>query len=122
MQRLSSTYFVLFALKNEPRIVEYFSGMARNLVLYIGSDLLIKMLSEYHLPPEGQLITNAVKIIKDAGSRLILTEGALDEVFTHLHATVLEFDTYYSRVEGKISAAFIPAIDRILIRPISTLG
>ncbi|WYK04045.1 hypothetical protein DWF04_013340 [Cereibacter sphaeroides f. sp. denitrificans] len=116
MQRLSSTYFVLFALKNEPRIVEYFSGMARNLVLYIGSDLLIKMLSEYHLPPEGQLITNAVKIIKDAGSRLILTEGALDEVFTHLHATVLEFDTYYSRVEGKISAAFIPAIDRILIR------
>ncbi len=116
MQRLSATYFVLFALKNEPRIVEYFSGMSQNLVLYIGSDLLIKAISEYHLPPSGRLITNTLEIIRNSGSRIVLTEPALEEVFTHIHASILEFENYYMSNEGAIGEDFVPIIDRILIR------
>jgi len=116
MERLSATYFVLFALKNEPRVVEYFQGMSRNLTLYVGSDLLVKALSEYHLPVSGRMITNALALLKDAGSTLILSDSALEEVFTHIHASVLEFENFYSHNERRIGEEFIQYIDRILIR------
>lgn len=116
MQRLSSTYFVLFALKNEPRVVEYFSSMAKGLVLYVGSDLIIKALSEYHLPESGRMITNTLKILQGAGSTLILTESTSEEVFTHIHAAILEFENNYAQIESSIGEDFISSIDRILIR------
>lgn len=116
MMKLSVTYFVLFALKNEPRIVEYFNSLSERLVLFVGSDLIIKALSEYHLNKEGQMVTTALAAMKASGADLLMTEPALDEVFTHLHASVLEFENFYAPVESQIDEDFVPAIDRILIR------
>ncbi len=114
--KLSTTYFLLFALKSEPRIVEYFNSMANRLVLYIGSDLIIKALSEHNLPVEGRMVTNALDVIKSSGADLIVTEPALEEVFTHLHASTLEFENFYANVENMIDEDFVYSIDRILIR------
>lgn len=114
--RLSNTYFLLFALKNEPRVVEYFSGMAQQLVLYVGSDLIIKSISEYHLPEHGQLVTNALKLLQRSGATLIMSGPAYEEVYTHMRAAVLEFENYYATIEPQIGLDFVAYIDRILIR------
>ncbi|MCF4125688.1 hypothetical protein [Methylobacterium sp. SyP6R] len=114
--RLSNTYFILFSIKNDPKIVEYFSGMAEKLYLYVGSDLIIKALSEYHLPDYGRLITNSLRILRESGATLVMAEPAFEEVFTHLRAAVLEFENFYAPVESAIDEEFVPYIDRIIIR------
>jgi hypothetical protein len=116
MLRLSNTYFLMFALKNDIKVIEYFNSMAKNLRLYVGSDLIVKALSEYHLPPTGRFVTNSLEVIKRAGGKLIMAEPAFEEVYTHLRATDFEFINYYAPIEPSIDESFIHVIDRILIR------
>lgn len=116
MLRLSNTYFILFALKNDAKVVEYFNSLSEKLIVYVGSDLIIKALSEYHLAPESQMITNSLAVIRQSGAHLILAEPAFEEVFTHIHASILEFENFYREIEPSIDEDFVPVIDRILIR------
>ena len=114
--RLSTTYFLLFALKNEPRVVEYFNSLAENLILYVGSDLIIKALSEYHLPVTSRMISNTLDVLRRSGAKLIMAHPAFEEVFSHVHASILEFESYYMVCESEIDEQFVQCIDRILIR------
>ena len=114
--KLSRTYALLFTLKSEPRVVEYFRGMSSNFVLYVGSDLIVRALSERFLNPDDQMTHNLFKILKAAGSELILTEAALTELLTHLQAQDLEFTNNYQSVERELSLDFVRHIGRLLIR------
>jgi hypothetical protein len=38
LRRLSRTYAILFTLKSEPRLIEYFEELSGSFYLYIGSD------------------------------------------------------------------------------------
>jgi hypothetical protein len=114
--KLSRTYTLLFLLKNEPRIVEYFRHMSGSFILYLGSDLLIRALSESLLPSSDQMTWNMFKLLKAAGSELILTEKTLEEIITHVRATDLEFKNHYAGVERYITAELARHSDRILIR------
>lgn len=80
--RLARTYILLFTIKNTPEVINYFNTMSKHLTLYVGSDLLVRAISEFYLLPEDQMTVNALKIIKQAGSRLILTESMLEETPT----------------------------------------
>ena len=90
--------------------------MSTNLFLYIGSDLIIRALSELYLKPDDQMTRNLFKIMKAAGSELILTEKALEEVYTHLAGVDYEFVNHYQRVEATLGRELVRHIDRILIR------
>lgn len=79
-QKLSRTYTFLFIIKNEPRVVEYFQSMTAQFVLYIGSDILIRAISEYFLESEDQMTVNLLKILSASGSKLVLTEKTIDEI------------------------------------------
>ena len=68
--KLSATYSLLFCLKTEPRIVEYFQNMASDFYLYVGSDIIVQVLSERYLLPADQMMTNTLNIIRDAGGKL----------------------------------------------------
>jgi hypothetical protein len=114
--KLSRRYTLLFLLKNEPRIVEYFRRMSVDFVLYIGTDLLIRALSEYFLPPEDRMTWNMFKVLKAAGAKLILTETTLEEVITHLRAADFEFRNHYDGMEPYVDFVLARHIDRILIR------
>lgn len=116
MIRLCNTYFMLFALKNNSSVVEYFNSMSEKLILYVGSDLIIKALSEYHLPAESRMITNTLDVLSKSGASLVLADPAFEEVFTHIHASILEYENFYSEIESGIDIDFVPLIDRILIR------
>jgi hypothetical protein len=114
--RLSATYTLLFCLNTEPRIVGYFQDMAADFYLYVGSDLIVRALSERYLLEEDQHTRNIFRIIRAAGGRLVLSEPVLEEIHAHLIATDLEFINHYQGVEKGVSLEIARNIDRILIR------
>lgn len=69
--RLARTYILLFTIRNTPEIIEYFNTMSKSFHLYVGSDLIIRAISEYYLKPDDQMTVNALKIIKQAGSKFV---------------------------------------------------
>lgn len=116
LRKLSRTYVLLFMLKNEPRVVEYFRNMTSNFNLYIGADLIVRALSEHMLPKDDQMTKNAMKLLKAAGSTLILTDKTLDEVWHHLRTTHLEFVNNYQEIQNYMTYPLASQISRILIR------
>ena len=77
---------------------------------------MIKAISETFLPEEHRHVTNLLKVARACGASLVLAEPVVDEVFTHMHATHLEFRNYYATQEPYITAALASQCDRILIR------
>lgn len=114
--KLSRTYILLLTLKNEPRIVEYFRTLEKSFRLYIGTDFIIRAISEQYLAPEDRATVNLLDILREAGSELILTEKAVEEVETHLRAQILEFENHYAMLEHRIPLELVGYIDRLLIR------
>ena len=114
--KLSRTYTLLFTIRNEPRVVEYFRSMSADFILYIGSDIIIRSLSERYLREEDQMTVNMLRILREAGSTLILTESALEEVHAHLKGTDREFRDYFIDVEPTIDMIFVRHASKILIR------
>jgi len=114
--KMSRTYIMMFILKNDVKVVEYFRNMSGNFILYIGADLLIRALSEYFLDEADQMTINTFRILKSSGSDLVLTEKCLEEVWSHLKATDAEFVNNYSRIEPHLDMAIARSVDRILIR------
>lgn len=116
LHRLSRTSLLLFTLKHCPRLVEYFNKMTGKFRLLVGSDILVKALSESFLPAEHRHVTNLLKVAKACGATLLLAEPVVNELFTHLHATHLEFRNHYAEQEPYITAAMASQSDRIFIR------
>jgi hypothetical protein len=114
--RLARTYILLFTIKNTPEIINYFNTMSKHLTLYVGSDLLVRTISEFYLPPEDQMTVNALKIIKQAGSRLVLTESMLEEVHSHIWGTHLEYNNHYLDLDTYVDLALASQASKILIR------
>ncbi len=114
--RLARTYILLFTIKNTPEVINYFNTMSKHLTLYVGSDLLVRAISEFYLAPEDQMTVNALKIIKQAGSRLLLTESMLEEVHSHIWGTHLEYNNHYLEVDAYVDVALASQASKILIR------
>lgn len=113
--KLGATYTLLFCMKTEPRLVEYFQTMASDFYLYVGSDILVRALSERYLRLEDQLARNALRVISDTGGQLVLCEPVLEEVCSHLEATDYEFVNWYDGLDD--SAGYAASYDApILIR------
>jgi hypothetical protein len=114
--RLSRTSLLLFSLKHCPRLIEYFNQMAGNFRLLVGTDILVKAISESFLPEEYRHVTNVLRVARSFGAKLLLTEPVLHEIYTHLHAAHMEFRNHYAAREQYISPALASQSDRILIR------
>ena len=114
--KLARTYTLLFTIQNEPRIVDYFRTMSADFVLYVGADILVRALSERYLRQEDQMTVNMLNILRDAGSSLVLTEAALEEVHSHLEGTDWEFQNYFMTIEPFVTKELVRHTPKILIR------
>ncbi|WP_222311472.1 hypothetical protein [Rhizobium leguminosarum] len=114
--RLARTYVLLFVLKNTPELIEHFSSMAKHFVLYVGTDILVRAISEYYLHEDDQMTVNTLKILKQAGAKLILSEPTLEEVHSHIYASDREYVNTYSEVDAIVDRDLASESDRILIR------
>lgn len=116
LANLSRTYVLLFTLQAEPKIVEYFSTMSAKFRLYLGSDIIVKALSERYLDKEDQVARNLLKMAAEAGVTMYLSECVLEEVYTHIRGTYFEFINYFLEMEPYITREVARNSGKILIR------
>lgn len=114
--RLARTYTLLFTLRNEPRLVEYFSRMGADFYLYVGSDMLVQALSERYLPVENQHARNTLQMAADSGATLVLTEPVVEEVLGNLRASDHEFRNHIEGVEHRMTRDMMREVPKILLR------
>jgi len=89
--KLSRTYSLFFGLKAEPRIVAYFQEMASDFHLYVGSDLIVRALSERYVRPDDQKVRTLLRMLAESDATLALAEPVLEEVVCHLKFTMNEY-------------------------------
>lgn len=116
LTHLSRTYVLLFSLQAEPRIIEYFSTMSAEFRLFLGSDILVKAISERYLEEGDQVARNLLKMSNKAGISLILSECVLEEVYTHIQGTYYEFINHFSEMEQYMTREISRNSNKILIR------
>ena len=114
--KLSRTYTLMLTLRNEPKIVDYFKSMSSNFVLFVGSDIIVRALSERYLKVEDQMTVNMLRILREAGSTLILTHMTVEEVHAHIKITDYEFQNYFRGLESEINREIARHSGKILIR------
>lgn len=116
LRRLSRTSMLLFSLKHSPRLIEYFNQMTGQFRLLIGTDILVKAMTETFLPTQHRHVTNLLAVAKNCGAKLLLTAPVAKELFTHMYASHCEFVNHYAAQEPYITAPIAAQSDRILIR------
>lgn len=114
--KLSRTFSLMLTLRNEPQVVEYFKGMSGNFVLLIGSDIIIRALSERYLPEADQMTVNMLRILRASGSKLLLTRMVVDEVHAHLEGSDYEFINVFADLEPYMTPEIVRHSKKILIR------
>ena len=114
--KLSRTYSLMFSLRNEPKITEYFKGMSSKFILLVGSDIIVRALSERYLCDEDQMTVNMLRILRDAGATLVLTHMTVEEVHAHVKASDREFGSWYEHMEPYVDDEIASQINKILIR------
>lgn len=113
---LCRTSMLFMTLRSAPRMIEYFNQMGGNFCLLVGTDILVKAISEQQLPIEQRQVDGLLRACAELGAKLVLTEPVLNEVFTHLHAADLEYRNHYLPNEAYLSPEQVSECDRILIR------
>lgn len=114
--KLSRTYSLLFTLKTEPRLISYFQEMAGDFHLYVGTDILVRALSERYLEPKDQMTRNVLRMAAEAGATLVLAEPVLEEVIGHMRASDKEYEVNFAPlgdIEFRIAETMSP---KILVR------
>lgn len=114
--KLARTYTLLFTLSNEPRLVEYFEQMGSDFYLYVGSDMLVRALSERYLAAEDQAVRNVLLMAARSGARLVLTTPALEEVLHNIRTSDLEFRNHIEGVEHRLTRELMREVPKILLR------
>ncbi|WP_148272202.1 hypothetical protein [Micromonospora maris] len=114
--KLARTYALLFTLRTDPRLVQYFQDMAADFNLFVGSDLLVRALSERYLPEKDQITKNLLLFAAKAGTRLILTQPVLEEVLGNLRASDYEFRNHIQQVEHRITLDIAANVPKIMVR------
>ncbi len=114
--RLFKAFSVEFVIRGDDKVGTYFNQLARNLSLLVGSDILVRALSEICLRPEHQATQNTLRMLSRAGAELFLPEMVFEEVYGNIHAAHLEFQNFYKPWESRVSLDLAQQSDRILIR------
>lgn len=113
---LSKTYSLLFTLNCEPRILNYFHDMTGDFYLYVGSDMLIRAMSEIYLSEPDQVITNTLRIAAEVGATLVLTEPVVEEAVYNLRASDTEFANSFGKINLPIPYEMAQNSPKILVR------
>lgn len=114
--KLCRTYSLLFSLQVEPRIVKYFEHMTANFVLLVGTDILVRALSERYLRSEDQMTCNLLKMLREAGASLILTQPVAEEVHKHVEGCDYEFQNYFAAAEAFVTLEIARNAPKMLVR------
>jgi len=114
--KLSRTYTLLFTLNTEPRLIEYFQAVTGKLNLFVGTDLLVRALSERYVPEADQMTRRTILRANHLGADLILTDPVLEEVLGNLRAADHEFANWFAPVEAHVDDYMARNASKIMVR------
>ena len=114
--RLFKAFSIEFAIKGDSSVASYFGKLVKKLKLYVGTDVIVRALSEECAQPVGRATQNALKMLSQSGAKLYLTEHVLEEAWYHIHSTDIEFRDFYAPWERNAEIEEVKNSDRILIR------
>lgn len=116
LQSLSKTYLMLFLLKCDPKIVDYFQSMAGNLTIFVCTSILVPAFSEIFLEPQNQRFWGLLKAAKARGVRLVVNDAIVSELDFHIRRSKYIFDEDYSKQIDLYSDDAYELVDQILVR------
>lgn len=90
--------------------------MAADFNLYVGSDILVRALSERYLDEKDQMTRNALRLAAEAGARLTLAQPVLEEVLGNLRASDTEYEVNFKALGGVNLREAEGQSPRILVR------
>lgn len=114
--KLSRTYEILFTLRHDTRVVSYFNQMAGDLRLYVGTDILVRALSERFIPETDRVVRTTLRMASDAGATLVLAEPVLDEVVHNLRVSDHEYNNYFRSSDSYVDLEMARNASKILVR------
>lgn len=114
--KLSRTYTLLFTLNTEPKLIEFFQEVTGHLNLYVGTDLLVRALSERFVPEPDQMTRRTLLMASRLGARLVLSDAVLEEVLGNLRAADSEFHNWFEAIESHVDDFMARNADKIMIR------
>ena len=116
LRSLSRTYQMLFLLKCEPSIVNYFLSMAGDMRIFVCTSILIPALSEIYLDPQNQRYWSLLKSANLRGVKLLINETILDELDFHINRSKHIYETEYARNIDFYSDGSTDLVDQILVK------
>lgn len=116
LETLMKYYTVHFVMHGDAVVSQYFTEMSKRLRVYLGTDIIVRCLSETFVKEKSRGMTNALKRILDGGVTLRMTRRILEEVYSHIHATYLTFRNEFEGWYRNGSLQELMQSDRILIR------
>jgi hypothetical protein len=97
-------------------LIEFFQDMTGDFYLSVGTDILVRALSEHYLAPADQMTRNTLLIAARQGAKLVLTGPVLDEVVGHLRACDHEYNNHIAEREPHLAFEAARSAPHILLR------
>lgn len=116
LAKLSRTYALLFMLNTDPHLIDFFQDMTGDLRLYVGTDVLVRALSEHCLAKEDQMTCNMLAMAAQLGADLVLTEPVLEEVVSNLRVSDWEYKNNYQAIDQHVNYDMARNVSKIMLR------
>lgn len=99
---VARTYSLMFVSKADDQVASYLRATAQGTIFILGTDLVIKVLAETHLPNEFKRHTQLITSLKAAGVEICVTSTILEEADHHIRSTLI---WYQEHVQPFLAAA-----------------
>ena len=116
LQSLSQTYFMLFLLKCDPKIVEFFQTIASNLTVFVCTSILVPAFSEIYLETHDQRYWSLLKAAKSRGVKMVVSDVIVSELDYHIRKSIRLYDSEYKDFIDTYGEDAGPYVDNMLIR------
>lgn len=116
VELLMKYFSVRFVMDGDVAVTRYFSEMAKRLRIYLGTDIIVRSLSEIFVRPSSRGMTNALQKLQESGVAFHLTRQVAEEVLSHIHVTYLTFRDDYENWYRRGSLEELKNCEKILIR------
>ncbi|MGC0118575.1 hypothetical protein [Pseudoalteromonas piscicida] len=116
LKSLSKTYLMLFLMKCDPQIINYFQAMAGKMRIFVCTSILVPAFSEVYLQEQNKRYWSLLKSAKSRGVRLLVNDTILDELLYHIKNSYRIFQDEYKDNIEKFRSGAEEFVDQILIR------
>ncbi len=109
---LAKTFSLLFLGRADAHVVKHLKQSARGLRLLMGTDVIIKVLAEIHLPNELQRFTNLIRSLRASQVTLCVCDSILRETAAHIRSSI---NWYREHIQPSVKdAESDPALREVL--------